>query len=292
MEIYQLRAFVTAARHGNFTRAAKELHLSQPTVSGQIKALEENLSVVLFERKASGVALTKCGADLLPRAEKILTDILRFVAHAKGQGQQVLRKIRLGTVIDAKFLRLGNLLSQMRAEHPNIEIEAHHGLSGWVMNSIRKGELDCGFFVGPIPHADIAGPRLTTMTYRIVAPSAWADQVKTAGWKEIAAMPWVWAPELGSYPQIATEIFHEHGLEPMKVAIADRESTIINLVTSGVGLALLRDSVAHAVAETKELVIWENGSRQANLSFIHLASSHNDPAILATTNTVRTVWAS
>lgn len=291
MELSQLRAFVAVAKHRNFTRAAEELHLSQPTVSGQIKALEEELGLSLFERKAGGVQPAACAAELLKRAEKILAEIRAFGAHAKDLAGQAARKIRLGVIGDAKFLRLGNLLSNMRSDHPHIEIEAHHGLSGWVMNGVRGGQLDCGFFIGRVVHPEVVAIRLTTITYRIVAPVAWAQQVRNAGWKEIAAMPWVWAPELGSYPQIASEMFREHGVEPAKTTIADRESTIVDLAISGVGLALLRESLALAVVESRELVLWENGSKQADLSFIHLAERQGDPAIVAATDTIRKLWA-
>ncbi|HVL76767.1 MAG TPA: LysR family transcriptional regulator, partial [Noviherbaspirillum sp.] len=223
MEIYQLRAFVAVARHGNFTKAASELHLSQPTVSGQIKALEEDLGVLLFERRASGVVTTATGAALLPKAEKLLADVRGFKAHARQMGAQLPAKILLGTVIDARFLRLGQFMSAMRARHPQVEIETHHGLSGWVMNAVRKGDLDCGFFVGPVRQADVTATLLTEMTYRIVAPCDWAVRIADAGWAEIAAMPWIWAPEEGSYPQIAMEMFREHGVEPNKVAVADRD---------------------------------------------------------------------
>lgn len=290
MEIYQLRAFVSVAKHGNFTRAAKELHLSQPTVSGQIKALEEHLGLVLLERKAGGVVPTSGGLELLQRAEKILAEVRGLAAHAKDLGERVTGKLRMGTVIEAKLLRVGTLLSEMRIAYPNIEIETQHGLSGWVLSCVRNGELDCGFFVGPIADSDLHAIHLSTLNYRIVAPAAWAQKVADADWTEIAAMPWVWAPEQGSYPQLATEMFREHGVEPMKVASADRESTIINLVTAGVGLAMLRDSVALAAAETKELVIWKNGAKQANLSFVYMAERKGESVLIAATNIIQKIW--
>ncbi len=70
MEIYQLRAFATAARLGNLTRTAEALHLTQPAITAQIKALEEELGVALFERRPGGITLTRgrvaaagCGAN-------------------------------------------------------------------------------------------------------------------------------------------------------------------------------------------------------------------------------------
>ena len=73
MELYQLRSFAAIAELGQLTRAAEKLHVSQPAVSAQLKALEEKLGLTLFERTASGMVLTAPGARLLAEAEKVLT---------------------------------------------------------------------------------------------------------------------------------------------------------------------------------------------------------------------------
>lgn len=290
MEIYQLRAFIAVAKHGNFTRASEEIHLSQSTVSGQIKALEEDLGLLLFERKAGGVSLTNFGMELLPRAEKLLADIRGFTAYANDLQGRAAGKIRLGVPGDGKLLRLGELLSRIQNATPNIEIEVHNGMSGWVMNSVQKGDLDCGYFIGPNIHPDLLGTPLTTLKYRIAAPIAWADRIKSADWNEIADMPWITTPALGSPRQMAIEMFREHGVEPKKLTIADRGSTVIDLVVAGVGLALLEESTALAAVERKEIVLWENESRQVNLWFIHSAERQNDSIILAMTKMIREVW--
>ena len=75
MEIYQLRAFVTAARLGNLTRTAEVLHLTQPAITAQIKALEEELGVALFDRRPGRISLTKAGEALLGEAD--LTRLVR-----------------------------------------------------------------------------------------------------------------------------------------------------------------------------------------------------------------------
>ena len=292
MDITQLRSFLAVARHASFTRAAEELHLSQPTISGQIKALEVDLGVVLFERTATGAVPTAAGRELLPRAESILGEVRQFLAHGRALGGKVSGRIRLGTVVDAKLLRLGTLLSEMRSAYPNIEVETYHGVSGWVIDNVRRGELDFGFFVGPIPHSDITATFLTKIRYRIVAPIAWASKLQSAGWNEIASMPWVWGNSLSANPRMALELLRANGAaEPKNVTIADREPTLINLVTSGVGLALMRESLALPLARARELVVWKHGATDADLSFIHLTSRSSDPAVLAASNTIRKVWA-
>ena len=72
MELYQLRAFAEVAELGHLTRAAERLHVSQPALSGQIKALESRLDLKLFERAPSGMLLTSAGRQLLPLAREAL----------------------------------------------------------------------------------------------------------------------------------------------------------------------------------------------------------------------------
>ena len=72
MELYQLRTFLTVAELGNLTQAAVVLHLSQPAVTAQIKALEEELGLPLFERVDGGVTLTRAGSHLLDEARELL----------------------------------------------------------------------------------------------------------------------------------------------------------------------------------------------------------------------------
>jgi len=102
MELSQLRAFVEIAKVGQLTRAAERLHLSQPALSGQLKALEESLGVSLFERSSSGMALTASGRSLLAEAESVLAGIQQLKQTAQhlqgrlaGHGQRIVASSRM-----------------------------------------------------------------------------------------------------------------------------------------------------------------------------------------------------
>src|SRR5205809_14411 len=83
MELYQLRSFAAVAELGHLTRAAEKLHISQPALSAQIKALEDELGVALFERTPSGMTLTAAGQRLLPEATKVVSAAGALSSHAK-----------------------------------------------------------------------------------------------------------------------------------------------------------------------------------------------------------------
>jgi len=130
MELYQLRGFATVAELGHLTRAAEKLHISQPALSAQIKALEDELSVLLFERSASGMTLTAAGKRLPPEAVTVIEAAAALRGNAHAFQGEVAGHVRLGMLSDPDFVRLGDFLAQATARFPLLEIELHHEVSG------------------------------------------------------------------------------------------------------------------------------------------------------------------
>ncbi len=292
MELYLLRTFIAVARAGHLTRAAEKLHLSQPTVSGQIRALEEELGVRLFERTARGVNLTSYSRRLLPKAQRIVDAAIELTASAKDMREDLDGKIRIGTIIHPDLVRLAELTARMRARHPRVELEFHHGLSGWVLDSLRQHKLDAGFFVGAVRQGGIAALHLADLPLCVIAPAALEKRVQHATWTVIAALPWIWTPKLGAYHQIASRMFRERKLKPNIVMEADRESTLINLVSAGMGLSLMRTEVARSAVRAKKVVMWSRGRITQPLSFVTRRDRRNDPLIQGIEAEVSSVWRS
>ncbi len=103
MELYQLRSFVAVAGVGHLTRASEKLHVSQPAVSAQIKALEDELELTLFERTSSGMELTFAGQRLLADAEKVLPAAQALRNEAQAFKGQIAGKVSVGTLSDPGF---------------------------------------------------------------------------------------------------------------------------------------------------------------------------------------------
>ncbi len=181
MELYQLRSFAAVAEAGHLTRAAEQLHVSQPAVSAQIKALEDELGVALFDRVSSGMVLTSAGRRLLPEARKVMSAAQTLRIRARGLAHAVAGRVRVGSVSDPEFTRVGDFLANALDAHPLLEIEVHHEVSGTAFAKVREGTLDASFYYCSLVHADIVGIPLVEFAYRIVAPAAWRDAIVTAG---------------------------------------------------------------------------------------------------------------
>ena len=118
-----LRAFVAVAREGQVSRAAQRLHLSQPAVSLQLKALADATGLTLFSRTPQGMALTGDGAALLPLADKALAALADFGQAAAGLQDTVRGTLRIGTILDPEFTRLGAFLKQLIETRPQVQTE-------------------------------------------------------------------------------------------------------------------------------------------------------------------------
>ena len=165
MELYQLRSFAAVAEHGHLTRAAERLHVSQPAVSAQIRALEDELGVPLFERGASGMTLTREGSKLLPMAFRVIGAAADLKSQASALKGVVAAHLRIGTLADPETLRLGDLLARAVERHPLLHLDLRHEVTGAAFAKVRDGELDASFYYGTLHHPSVSALTLRPMAY-------------------------------------------------------------------------------------------------------------------------------
>ncbi len=290
MEIYQLRAFVTAARLGNLTRTAEALHVTQPAITAQIKALEESLGVTLFERRPGGITLTRAGERLLPDAEQILTAAGHLLGRARELQGEVTGQLVLGTLGEPDSLRLGSLLGVLAEKLPLLEIKTRHGPAEDLREQVQAGLLQGAFYIGPHLPREVSGMALQSIHYRIVAPWRERDKLLHASWRELAAMPWVGASPRHHLQGLLQGMFARQGLVPHQVIESDEVALPFSLARAGVALALVREEVATQAAARQEVVIWPHARLGALLAFIHPRAAEHDPAVVATLSALREVW--
>lgn len=291
MELYQLRTFAAVAEEGNLTRAAEHLHISQPAVSGQIKALEQELGVRLFERSASGMELTVAGRELLASAQRVLTAAAELRQKARRLTGEIAGALRIGTVSNPASLRVGDLLAAAIERYPQLQLELQHEVSGVALEAVREGRLDASFYFGDAPGRGVFALRLRDPVYCVAAPAAWAERIKAADWAQIAAMPWILTPATSTHNRLVTRLFEEQGIEPPQRGVeADQESVIETLVVSGVGLSLLREELARERAAAGEICIWDKARLRTTLWFVCAAGREEDPLLEAIFSLLREVW--
>jgi DNA-binding transcriptional LysR family regulator len=290
MELYQLRSFTTVAEVGHLTRAAERLHVSQPALSAQIKALEDELGVALFDRVPSGMELTAAGHRLLPEARKVVAAAQALRAAAASVKGEIAGRVSVGTLSDPDFIRLGELLSRATERYPLIDIELHHVVTGEGFDKVRDGELDASFYYGERVHPDVASVVLRPVVYRVTAPGAWRDAIAGASWQKIAEQPWIIPPPISSHHALATSLFATRGGAPAKLVEADNEAVLRSLVVAGVGIALLREEIAREAEAAGEAYVWSDTKLTTSLQFVYARGRADEPALAALRAVVDDVW--
>ncbi|AVH94206.1 MULTISPECIES: LysR family transcriptional regulator [Streptomyces] len=142
MDLKQLRALVTVAEAGSVTRAAELLHLVQPAVTRQIRTLEQELGVILFERTRQGMQPTAAGTTMVERARRALNELERARAEIRPAAGVVTGIVTVGLLDSATGLLAEPLASAVLRDHPGIDLRLLTAYSGHLQQWLDDGDLD------------------------------------------------------------------------------------------------------------------------------------------------------
>ncbi|OYW20988.1 MAG: LysR family transcriptional regulator [Burkholderiales bacterium 12-64-5] len=145
MELRQMREFLALAEERNFRRAAERLHMAQPPLTRQIRALEEELGTALFVRTPKGVELTEAGQVLLDEVPNLLTLASRAKERTQLAGKGMIGRIDVGIFGSGVLDVIPRLLARFHAERPTVEIELHHLSKAQQIEALRDRRITVGF---------------------------------------------------------------------------------------------------------------------------------------------------
>ena len=290
MELYQLKTFVRIAEEGSLTRAAEQLFTSQPAISAQLKALEEELGVTLFTRTSRGMQLTEKGRVLYEQARETLQAAARLKTEAQALQQELVGEVKIGVHTDFDFIRIGELHQQLAQKHPRIQPHFVQSMSSLILPDIHRGKLDAGFFFGPCTSPDLLPTTLAGVPMRIVGPAAWGPRIAESTLEELAAMSWVYTSQTCPFYTLTQRLFANAQADLHKVAYVDSEDAVRELIRAGAGLSLLRDDDAQRLAEHGDAVIWPGDGPVIDLGFAVHHQRSAEPVIRAVREAVVALW--
>ncbi|MFF9900102.1 LysR family transcriptional regulator [Streptomyces longispororuber] len=160
MQFQQLLYFVAVAETRHFTRAAERVHVSQPSLSQQVRALEKELGAELFSRARGNITLTDAGEALLPLARRILADADTARIEVQELAQLRRGRVRLGATPSVCTGLLPQVLRDFHDRHPGIQLLIEEGGSHDLVRHLARGALDLALVVLPLPSPS---PALTTV---------------------------------------------------------------------------------------------------------------------------------
>lgn len=290
MEIYQLKTFIAVAAEGNLTRAAERVFTSPPAVSAQIKALEDELGVRLFDRSARGMVLTAAGQRLLAEAQRTIAAAQALQSTAAQIRGQARGTVRMGTVSDPVSLRLGEVFVRLAERHPEVALQLQQGVSLRAVQAVRRAELDCAYILHEQERLEgLEVRRLQPVDVVVVLPPQRAA-LAGASIDEIARAPWVSTPpDCGLRLQLET-FFRSAGRDLPAGPMADSEGAVRGMVASGLGAGLMRRDQAEDAARLGQGVIWPGWQGHTWLCWVAADPAPEVAAITAVRSVVLEAW--
>lgn len=169
MELRHLRYFITVAQEQSFTRAAEKLFTAQPSLSQQIKDLEQEVGVNLFERSSRKIHLTDEGKAFLAYAEKALENAKLAVASARQVAQQKNNQIHIGFLNVAELKVMPHILAKLKKTMPDLKIHLHSLFCLEQLQRLKNAELDLSITRFQLDHPDFENIHLLTEQIHLVA---------------------------------------------------------------------------------------------------------------------------
>lgn len=258
-DLRQWRYFVAVADERHFGRAAERLSMTQPPLSQAIRALEDALGVALFARTKRSVELTAVGAALLPDVRRLIAaaDALPPLAQSLARGEA--GSLALAFVSTADYGLLPQLLREFGARYPHVRLQLAEATSDVQIEELVAGRIDAGLVIPPVPPRHAASLSYLPVLREplvVAMPAEAADAAEAAEAADAAADAPVRIADIASLPlvifprrlapgfyDIITGCYGAAGVTPRIGQEAIQMQTIVSLVSAGMGVALVPQSL-------------------------------------------------
>jgi DNA-binding transcriptional LysR family regulator len=252
MELRHLRYFVAVAEELHFRKAAERLHVAQPAVSEQIRKLEQELGVTLFNRSQRSVALTVAGAALLEEARHVLRHAEVAQQAARNAGEHVTARLRIGYLPDSLPGSVPRALRQLASSAPAVEVSLTTGSSLRLIEELRASRLDAVVTSLPAPTNGLRVTPLGAQGAVVVLPATHPRAVdSTLAIGQLAPERLLGLPREANpaFHNAVVAICHRAGLSPTFVELSEpRVEHVLLGVAAGAGLAVLPEAVTERFA--------------------------------------------
>jgi DNA-binding transcriptional LysR family regulator len=289
MDAADLRLFAAVARTGGIGKAALVLNTVQPNVTARLKALEDRLGTVLFERSNRGVVLTAAGRRLLPYAERI-GRLMEDAKRAVRDGGEPAGPLTIGSLETTAALHLSPCLARFAKSHPAVDLSLKTGTSAELVDQVLGRTVDGAFVCGPVDHIDLrVEPIFSEELVVLTAPGLCdIDDLLRAGDLKLIVL------RAGcSYRQIFEAYLARRGTVSARVLEFGTIETIISCVAAGLGVTLLPKSLIGAVWSAGRVAIHhlQNGEGRVETVFIQHRDAYATSALRAFLDAVRPAFA-
>lgn len=240
MELHQLKYFVAVADEGGFCKAANRCGLAQPSMSQQVRKLEEELGSRLFDRLGRRIVLTEAGKQLLPKARRVLAEVQDLRQSMSDGGGESAATLSIGAIPTIAPFVLPGIVKRLRKERPLCEIEIREDVTGNLVRALIDAEIDVCLVGLPLEHEQFETKSLGTEAMVAAVPRghAWAAR-KSIALSMLDEEPMIQLHEEHCFGQRLAALCAGARVKPKVTSMSAHLHTALALVASGQGVAVV-----------------------------------------------------
>jgi DNA-binding transcriptional LysR family regulator len=245
VEIRQLNYFIAVAEECHFGRAAKRLHMAQPPLSQQIRQLEEQLGVRLFNRTTRKVDLTAAGQVLLERGCRIVNELEKLTADVHQVGRGAIGVLRVGFAGSSTYGVVPPISRRAKQIMPKLLLSLHGEMLTLSMEEgLREGTIDAAFLRPPVASPEIDHRIVAREPLVVALPSfSLLAEERPVAVSELQDQDFIAYPPESVLHRTTAELCREAGFQPRITQVAGETSTMLSLVAAGGGVAIVPASM-------------------------------------------------
>ncbi|MDF3289115.1 LysR family transcriptional regulator [Streptomyces silvisoli] len=247
MQLHQLQYFAAVAETRHFTRAAARVHVAQPSLSQQIRALERELGAELFHRARGHITLTDAGEALLPLAQRILADAETARREVQEVAQLRRGRVRLGATPSLCASLVPDVLRDFHDRFPGVDLVVHEDGSQDLVRVLAAGELDLALIITPLPGQAPALAATELLREDLVVVSAPSSAPARSGRiriEDLRDQPLVMFRRGYDLREFTTSACRAAGFDPVFTVEGGEMDAVLGFVRAGLGLAVIPSMVA------------------------------------------------
>jgi LysR family transcriptional regulator, hydrogen peroxide-inducible genes activator len=242
MELHQLRYFCAIAETGSFSRAALKTNISQPSLSQQIRKLEDELGVKLFDRLGRSVRLTEFGQSFLPRARAVLHDLEMARSEVAEKTTTASGPICIGVIPTVGPYLLPDVLRSFSREWPQARISVVEEITPRLLEKVREGSIDIAIIALPLQvhgHEFDSQPLLTEKLFAVVPRKHPLAQRSSISLRELETDPFLLLRDGHCFRATTVAACNRARVHPTVVFESGQFSSILSMVSAGLGVSVV-----------------------------------------------------
>jgi LysR family transcriptional regulator, hydrogen peroxide-inducible genes activator len=242
MELHQLRYFCAIAEAGNFSRAAQQTHVSQPSLSQQIRKLEDELGARLFDRLGRTVRLTELGRAFLPRARAVLRDLEAARSEVAEHKTAVAGPVCVGVIPTIGPYFLPPVLAAFSSKYPQVRVTVSEEITPLLLERLRAGTVDVAVVALPLQarsHEFEAFPLTVEKLYAVLPKRHALARRRAVYLEELRGDPFLLLRDGHCFRETAVAACKRARLNPQIIFESGQFGSILSMVRAGLGVSIV-----------------------------------------------------